>query len=51
MFELSENLGVVLKFPQSPWMLSACELQLAKKTVQVLKPVERNVWTSIHHGQ
>ncbi|XP_011880756.1 PREDICTED: zinc finger BED domain-containing protein 4-like [Vollenhovia emeryi] len=39
--ELSENVGaVLLKFPQSPSMLLASELQFAKETVQVLKPVE-----------
>lgn len=39
--ELSESVGaVLLKFPKSPSMLSASELQLARETVQVLKPVE-----------
>lgn len=39
--ELSESVGaVLLKFPKSPSMLSASELQLAREIVQVLKPIE-----------
>ncbi|XP_043271191.1 E3 SUMO-protein ligase ZBED1-like [Venturia canescens] len=39
--EMSEIISaVLLKFPKSPLMLSASELQLARETVQVLKPLE-----------
>lgn len=39
--EISESVSaVLLKFPKSPAMLSASELQLARETIQILKPVE-----------
>lgn len=39
--ELSESVSaILLKFPKSPSMLSASELQLARETIQILKPVE-----------